>query len=67
MSSLFTENFPEAIVTKCRKCTDRQKIAFEKVAVWFNEKEPENWAAVIKSSITDFQTKAALKKSKQTA
>ncbi|XP_058799873.1 uncharacterized protein LOC131669181 [Phymastichus coffea] len=58
----FKERIPEAIVTKCRKCTDKQKEAFNKIAIWFDEHDREGWEAIIRKAVSDFQKKALLRK-----
>jgi NAD-dependent SIR2 family protein deacetylase len=51
----FTEKFPEAIVTKCKKCTNKQKEMFEKIVVFYTEKEPEKWNTILVKAIKDSQ------------
>ncbi|KAK2576494.1 hypothetical protein KPH14_005820 [Odynerus spinipes] len=52
-AAFFKVNFPEAVVTKCKKCTDRQKDNFEKIAIWYDENRPDEWTALIKKFIED--------------
>ncbi|KAG8041731.1 hypothetical protein G9C98_007035 [Cotesia typhae] len=40
-------NFPEAVVTNCRKCTEWQKVAFDKIADWYSSHQPDNWNSLI--------------------
>ncbi|XP_043491521.1 uncharacterized protein LOC122517172 [Polistes fuscatus] len=49
----FKEHFPEAVVTKCKKCTEIQKSNFEKLAIWYNENRPDEWTALIKKFMED--------------
>lgn len=38
---------PESVVTNCKKCTDWQVKAFDKIAAWYSEHDPEAWNALI--------------------
>nr|ANT46051.1 chemosensory protein 3 [Microplitis mediator] len=40
-------NFPEAIATNCKKCTEWQKEAFDKIADWYTVHEPDNWNSFV--------------------
>lgn len=60
-AKFFKEKFPEAIVTKCRKCTTKQKESFEKIVVFYTEKEPEKWNAILVKAIKDSQKSSAKK------
>ncbi|CAK9801321.1 Ejaculatory bulb-specific protein 3 [Anthophora quadrimaculata] len=51
----FKEKFPEAVATKCKKCTDKQVIFFDKAATWYAENEPENWQKMIAKGIKHAQ------------
>lgn len=46
-------NLPEAVITKCKKCTDKQKENFEYLAVWYNDNRPDEWNALIKKFMED--------------
>ncbi|KAJ8670402.1 hypothetical protein QAD02_001661 [Eretmocerus hayati] len=48
---------PEAIVTKCRKCTEKQKEGLEGIAVWYAENDPDTWTDIVRTSILDFTRK----------
>ncbi|XP_051154454.1 uncharacterized protein LOC127277396 [Leptopilina boulardi] len=50
------EKFPEALVTKCRKCTEAQKIGFEKLVLYYTEKEPEAWNIVLRKAVDDYRS-----------
>ncbi|XP_011502593.1 PREDICTED: ejaculatory bulb-specific protein 3-like [Ceratosolen solmsi marchali] len=52
-AKFFKEKFPEAIVTKCRKCTAKQKEIFEKIVLFYTEKEPEKWNKVLLKAIQE--------------
>ncbi|KAG7199913.1 hypothetical protein KM043_014356 [Ampulex compressa] len=53
----FKGNFPEAVVTKCKKCTEIQKINFEKLATWYTEHLPDEWKALVEKFINDQREK----------
>ncbi|KZC11655.1 Ejaculatory bulb-specific protein 3 [Dufourea novaeangliae] len=53
----FKDRFPEAFVTKCKKCTPKQVIFFDKISEWFTENEPEMWKAVIEKAVQNVQNK----------
>lgn len=56
-AKFFKDKFPEAIVTQCRKCTSKQKESFEKIVLYYSEKEPEKWNAVLSRAVIVSQTK----------
>ncbi|XP_033228921.1 uncharacterized protein LOC117180533 [Belonocnema kinseyi] len=49
------DKLPEALVTKCKKCTEKQKVGFEKVVLYYTEKEPEAWNHVLRKAVNDFK------------
>lgn len=59
----FTEKFPEAIVTGCKKCTKKQEESFGKIVSYYTEKEPEKWNNVLKKAIDEAKRKNIIKKS----
>ncbi|XP_014212504.1 putative odorant-binding protein A10 [Copidosoma floridanum] len=56
-AKFFKDKFPEAIVTKCRWCTEKQKISFEKIVLHYTQKEPKKWEAVLLRAINQYQKK----------
>ncbi|XP_066603690.1 ejaculatory bulb-specific protein 3-like [Prorops nasuta] len=54
-AKFFKNNFGEAIVTKCKKCTEKQKTNFDKMISWYNENEPQQWEALVKKFVEDAQ------------
>ncbi|XP_015592534.1 ejaculatory bulb-specific protein 3 [Cephus cinctus] len=46
-AKFFGGNFPESLVTQCKRCTERQKIMFDKVVVWYTENRPEEWKKAV--------------------
>lgn len=44
---------PEVLVTKCSKCSDKQKIIFDKVITWFEENDKETWNNILTKSINE--------------
>nr|QJT73561.1 chemosensory protein 2 [Encarsia formosa] len=59
------KNFPEAVVTKCRKCTEAQKMGFEKLINWMTKNDPETWRAILRKSIEDFTKKGNERRAKE--
>ena len=57
-ATFFKGNMFEAVVTKCSKCTEKQKIFLDKVADWFTKNQPEKWQAFIEKSLEDAKKKA---------
>jgi len=49
----FTEHAAEAFVTKCRKCTEKQKKNAERVIEWYTENRPQEWSALVEKFIAD--------------
>lgn len=45
--------FTNAIVTKCVKCTDRQKIMFGKIVEWYTANQEEKWNAMLIKALAD--------------
>ncbi|XP_014238619.1 ejaculatory bulb-specific protein 3-like [Trichogramma pretiosum] len=58
-AKFFRDHFPEALVTKCKKCTEKQKEAFEKLVLYYTEKEPEKWRLALTKAIEDSGKKRA--------
>ncbi|XP_012258806.1 ejaculatory bulb-specific protein 3-like [Athalia rosae] len=56
-AKFFKSNFPEAIVTQCRKCTEKQKRMFDTLSTWYTEKRPDEWKALIAKFIEDARKK----------
>ncbi|KAI4485637.1 hypothetical protein M0802_012649 [Mischocyttarus mexicanus] len=48
---------PEVLVTKCAKCTVKQKIIFDKVITWFEENDKETWKTVLSMAINEHLNK----------
>ncbi|XP_014475963.1 PREDICTED: ejaculatory bulb-specific protein 3-like [Dinoponera quadriceps] len=51
------ENYAEAFVTRCKKCTEKQAEFFDKVADWFTKNDPETWDRAIKLAIKELRDK----------
>ncbi|XP_066603692.1 putative odorant-binding protein A10 [Prorops nasuta] len=45
------DTFPEALATKCKRCTQRQSLFFEKITLYFTEKEPATWNKIVMKAI----------------
>ncbi|XP_054016456.1 ejaculatory bulb-specific protein 3-like [Hylaeus anthracinus] len=42
-ATFFKEHLPEAVATKCKKCTEKQKENFNRIAEWYAENQPDKW------------------------
>ncbi|XP_046420681.1 ejaculatory bulb-specific protein 3-like [Neodiprion fabricii] len=54
-AEFFKEHLPEAVVTGCRKCTEKQKMDFDTMTVWFIENKPDEWQTLITKLTQDAQ------------
>lgn len=54
-----TDHLREAIVTNCRRCTERQKFLFDKVSTYYVENEPAKYEALVARAIADAREKKA--------
>ncbi|XP_033228260.1 ejaculatory bulb-specific protein 3-like [Belonocnema kinseyi] len=50
-AKFFKDVFPEAIGTRCKRCTEKQKQIFEKIVVYYIENDPEQWKQILTRSI----------------
>lgn len=48
---------PEALVTKCAKCTEKQIIILDKIINWFEENDKETWKSILSKAIDKYQNK----------
>lgn len=48
-----TANFPEALVTKCARCTEKQKVMVEKIVLWYAANQAEKWNKLIAKLLED--------------
>ncbi|XP_001601446.1 ejaculatory bulb-specific protein 3 [Nasonia vitripennis] len=53
----FKSKAPEAVVTSCKYCTDKQIEMFEKIVSWFVDNKPKEWNALIEKTINDARAK----------
>ncbi|XP_075215739.1 ejaculatory bulb-specific protein 3-like [Lycorma delicatula] len=55
------DSLPDALATKCSKCSDKQKVGTEKVIKFLIEKKPEKYAQLEKKYDPQGKYKAAYK------
>ncbi|XP_076243494.1 ejaculatory bulb-specific protein 3-like [Calliopsis andreniformis] len=55
----FRDMLPEAFVTKCKKCTEKQVTFLDKATAWFTENEPETWERIVKQIYSRMKMEAA--------
>jgi len=48
----------EAYKTKCKRCTEKQKEMFKKVAEWYMKNEPDKWELILAKIAEDAKKKA---------
>lgn len=56
---LFLVIASEALVTNCKKCTEKQKEHLNAITEWFAQNEPENWNRIVAKSLEDLKKKNA--------
>ena len=61
-AKFFKKNLPEAIATKCKKCTEKQVKSFDAMAGWYAEHQPEKWNAVVEKMLQSLKASGADKK-----
>ncbi|THK33132.1 ejaculatory bulb-specific protein 3 [Diachasma alloeum] len=55
----FRDTLPEAIVTRCKKCTARQSVNFDKISDWYTTNEPEKYQIIVAKAVRDIMAKSA--------
>ncbi|XP_063983022.1 ejaculatory bulb-specific protein 3-like [Diachasmimorpha longicaudata] len=55
----FRDTLPEAIVTRCKKCTERQTINFDKISEWYTKNEPEKYQIIVAKAVRDIMARSA--------
>ncbi|XP_011296666.1 ejaculatory bulb-specific protein 3 [Fopius arisanus] len=58
-AKFFRDTLPEAIVTKCRKCTARQSINFDKISDWYTTNDLEKYQIIVAKAVRDLMAKSA--------
>jgi len=51
--------FSEALQTKCKKCTQKQKDKLDLIVDWYTKNKPEQWKVLVAKSIEDLKKKNA--------
>lgn len=51
------DHFAEAFVTKCKRCTERQLIIFDKIAEWFTKYDLKTWNRAVEIAVRKAQGK----------
>ncbi|XP_015515218.2 ejaculatory bulb-specific protein 3-like [Neodiprion pinetum] len=54
-AEFFKEHLPEAVLMGCRKCTEKQKMDFDTMTVWYIENKPDEWQTLIRKLTQDAQ------------
>jgi len=55
---LVLELFTDAYLTKCMRCTEKQKETLKKVSEWYVKNAPEKWESIIAKIAEDAKKKA---------
>ncbi|XP_070168928.1 ejaculatory bulb-specific protein 3-like [Polyergus mexicanus] len=58
-AKFFKEMASEALQTKCKKCTEKQKEMLDLVVDWYTKNKPDQWQKMIKKSLEDMKKKNA--------
>ena len=61
-AKFFKKYLPEAIATKCKKCTEQQVTMFDALAEWYAEHQPEKWDAVVEKMLQSLKAPGADRK-----
>ena len=56
------DHLPEVIVTKCKKCTEKQVENFDAVVKWYVDHQPEKWNAAVEIMLQSLKARRADKK-----
>lgn len=56
---LISEIFNDALQTKCKRCTEKQKQMMEFIVDWYTKNQPEQWQVLVEKSIEDLKKKNA--------
>ncbi|XP_046746002.1 ejaculatory bulb-specific protein 3-like [Diprion similis] len=54
-AQFFKGFFPEAVLTKCRKCTEKQKESLDILVAWYVEHQPDDWNTLVKHFLENAQ------------
>lgn len=54
---LFSVIFGEAVITKCKKCTEKQKQNLDITVDWYTKNQPDKWNALVEKNIEDLKKK----------
>ncbi|XP_011690645.1 PREDICTED: ejaculatory bulb-specific protein 3-like [Wasmannia auropunctata] len=55
----FKEIFSDALQSKCKRCTEKQKQMMDSLVDYFTKNKPEQWEALVRKSIEDLKKKNA--------
>ncbi|XP_018301431.1 ejaculatory bulb-specific protein 3-like [Mycetomoellerius zeteki] len=56
-AKFFKEVVSEALQTKCKKCTERQKEIMDSIVDWYTKNQPEQWEAFVAKTIENLKKK----------
>ncbi|GAB1860338.1 Chemosensory protein [Camponotus japonicus] len=49
----------EALQTKCKRCTEKQKEIIDAVVDWYTQNKPDKWQKIVEKSLEDMKKKNA--------
>ncbi|EZA53190.1 ObirCsp12 [Ooceraea biroi] len=58
-AKFFKEIFAEALQSKCKRCTEKQKKMLDDIVGWYTENKPAEWQTIVEKSIEDLKKKNA--------
>ncbi|XP_018301432.1 ejaculatory bulb-specific protein 3-like [Mycetomoellerius zeteki] len=56
-AKFFKEVVSEALQTKCKKCTQKQKEIMDSIVDWYTKNKPEQWKAFVAKTIENLKKK----------
>ncbi|EFN89732.1 ejaculatory bulb-specific protein 3 [Harpegnathos saltator] len=53
----YKEIASEAMVTKCKKCNEKQKEHLNDIIEWYTQNKPDQWQIIVEKSLEDMKKK----------
>ncbi|EFN72617.1 Putative odorant-binding protein A10 [Camponotus floridanus] len=57
-AKFFNKILSEALQTKCKLCTEKQKYMLDELSDWYTKNEPAKWDALVAKSLENMKKKA---------
>nr|XP_012220507.1 PREDICTED: ejaculatory bulb-specific protein 3-like [Linepithema humile] len=49
------EILSEAFQTKCKKCTEKQKVMLDQIVDWYTTNAPDEWRTIVEKTVEDMK------------